>query len=52
MSKKLYTSKALKIIYELIIYAEENSSDEDFADCWKAYQHLQSKLGDKLKDNK
>jgi len=42
------TNKALKIIYELIIYAEEQSNKiyetEDFSDCWDAYKHLKSKI--------
>ena len=37
------TKEALKIIYELIIYAEEKDQNEEFTDCWKAYQHLESK---------
>ena len=34
------TKEALKIIYELIIYNEELVKDEDFSECWKAYEHL------------
>ena len=37
------TKTALKIMYELIIYNEELARDEDFSECWKAYQHLESK---------
>ena len=37
------TKEALKIIYELIIYNEELVKDEDFSECWKAYEHLESK---------
>jgi hypothetical protein len=34
------TKTALKIMYELIIYNEELARDEDFSECWKAYEHL------------
>ena len=37
------TKEALKIFYELIIYNEELARDEDFSECWKAYEHLESK---------
>ena len=40
--------KALKIIYELIIFAEEKVNKvyetEDFSDNWKAYEYIEKKL--------
>ena len=41
------TKEALKIIYELIIYNEELVKDEDFSECWNAYEHLESKSENK-----
>jgi len=40
MTKK----KALKIIYELIIYNEELAKDEDFSECCKAYEYIKQKI--------
>jgi hypothetical protein len=39
--------KALKIIYELIIYNEELAKDEDFSECWKAYEYIEQKIENK-----
>ena len=35
--------KALKIMYELIIYHEELINKED-KDCWKAYEYIKQKI--------
>jgi len=37
-------ARALKIIYELIIFSEENYETENFKDCWKAYEYIQKQL--------
>ena len=36
-------AKALKIIYELIIFSEEIHNAE-YKECWKAYEYIQKQL--------
>ena len=40
---KIDKEKALKIIYELIIFSEEIHNKED-KECWKAYDYIKEKL--------
>ncbi len=45
MNKKI----ALKIIYELIIFSEENYETENFDDAWKAWEYIKEKLERRVK---
>ena len=41
---KIDKEKALKIIYELIIFSEERDKTENFDDRWRAYDYIKEKL--------